>query len=157
MSGDRGFTYPAALLLIVITSISLMSAEKYFSTTMKREHEKELLFRGSQIQNAIESYYTKSPGSSSPSYPKSFDDLLRDNRFLSVKRHLRKIYKDPMTKNGEWGLSLDSAKHIKGVFSRSNKTPIKQGNFPEQFKNFNGKNRYQEWKFIYEPAKETKS
>ena len=64
----RGFTYPAALALIVITSISLMGVQKYWRTIMQREREETLLFNGLQIQNAISSYYRHGSGGN-PSFP----------------------------------------------------------------------------------------
>ena len=149
---NRGFTYPAALLLIIVTSVSLMAVQAYWSTIMKREREKELLFRGGQIRKAIESYCTITPGGSG-SYPKQLKDLLRDSRFPAVKRHLRRIYKDPMTKDGTWGIILGNLGTIKGVYSKSAEKPLKQENFPEEFKDFEQKNHYSDWKFIYEPGK----
>ena len=96
MNGDKGFTYPAALLMIVVVSSSLMVAQKQWSTVMKREREAELFFRAGQIIQAIDSYYQNSPGQTRQ-YPRSFKVLLKDNRFPVVKRHLRKAYKDPFT------------------------------------------------------------
>ena len=123
---------------------------------MKRENEQSLLFRGHQIQKAIASYYQVTSQDDSRVYPETLEQLVKDNRFLTVKRHLRKIYKDPMTENKNWGLVLDASGHIKGVFSQSSRKPIKQGNFPAELEGFKGKSRYSQWKFVYNPAKETK-
>ena len=40
---------------------------------------------------------------------------------------------------------------IKGVYSKSEKTPIKQADFPEELKDFEGKTKYSEWQFIMVP------
>jgi hypothetical protein len=45
MSGEKGFTYPAALAMIIIVSISLMVVQKQWSTIVKRDKEKELFFQ----------------------------------------------------------------------------------------------------------------
>ncbi|MFK5952275.1 MAG: type II secretion system protein [Desulfobacterium sp.] len=148
----RGFTYPAALLLIVITSISLMGVQKYWSTTMQREREKTLLFNGLQIQNAIASYYRHGPGGK-PSFPHSLKVLINDARSGRVRRHLRRLYADPMTPDGQWGQVLDGQGGIKGVFSRSNGKPLKQDNFPAAFSHFRNKKKYSDWKFVFEPGK----
>ncbi len=156
MNGEKGFTYPAALLLIIIVSISLMVVQKQWSTTVKREKEKELFFRAGQIIDGIESFYISS-SKDSQQYPRSLKVLLKDNRFQGVKRHLRKIYKDPMTKHGEWGIIYDGKGGIKGIFSKSKDEPIKKGNFPKKYKSFEKKKKYQDWKFVYELKKETAS
>ncbi len=150
MSGDKGFTYPAALLMIVVISTSLVGAQKYWSTIITREVEKELLFRGEQIHRAIGSYYNASPGNS-PEYPKSFGNLLKDNRFPVTIRHLRKAFTDPVTK-GPWGLVYDGKGGIKGVYSNSDKPPVKTGNFEKDFSSFERKTKYSDWKFIFEPS-----
>ena len=150
MNGDRGFTYLAVLALVVILSISMMAAQTYWSTIMKREREKELLFRGGQIRSAIESYCKSSPGAYGSSFPRRLEDLIRDPRFPGVKRHLRRIYKDPMTEHGKWGLVLESSGGIKGVFSQSTEQPLKRGKFTGENEKFENKKGYKEWKFVYE-------
>jgi len=156
MSGEKGFTYPAALALIVIVSVSLMVVQKQWSTIVKRDKEKELFFRAGQIVQAIGSFY-KDSSKDSQQYPRSLKVLLKDNRSLGLKRHLRKIYKEPMTEDGQWGIIYDGRGGIKGVFSKSMAEPLKKGNFPEIYKSFENKKKYSEWKFIYEPEKEAAS
>jgi len=156
MNGDKGFTYIFALMLILITSASLMVAHKQWRTIMQREHEIEMLYRGEQILTAIESFYLNSPDGSKI-YPQSFKVLLKDNRFPNLKRHLRKLYKDPMTREGHWGIIYDGKGRIKGVFSTSSETPLKQSGFPKRFKAFEKKKKYKQWKFVYEPSQETAS
>ncbi len=156
MNGDRGFTYMSALLLVVIVSLSWMGVQKQWSTIMKREREKELFFRAEQIVSGIGSFYQNSPGSPKQ-YPQNLRLLLKDNRFPVVKRHLRKLYKDPMTKSGDWGFVYDGKGRIKGVFSRSPDPPLKTGGFSKAYKQFENKKKYSEWKFVYEPEKEAAS
>lgn len=156
MNGDNGFSYPAALLMVVVVSISLMTAQKQWSTIMKKERENQLLFRAGQISKAIESYYNSSSSGSSQ-YPKKLKHLLKDNRYRSVKRHLRKVYKDPMTIKGNWEIIYDGKGGIKGVFSQSTEEPIKKGGFSEKHKLFKNKKKYSDWKFIYEKKVEAKS
>lgn len=156
MSGKGGFTYPVALLLVVVMSISLMVVQRQWSTIIKREKEKELFFRAEQIVRGIESYYLSSPGGPK-TYPKSFENILKDNRFMTLKRHLRRLYKDPLTKDEQWGIVYDGKGGIKGVFSRSTEKPMKTGGFSKEYKSFEKKTRYSDWKFVYEPKKEKKS
>lgn len=143
-----------ALVLIFVTGASLMVVQKQWRTIMQREHEIELLFRGEQILTAIESFYQNSPGGSKI-YPRSFKVLLKDNRFPNLKRHLRKHYKEPMTPDGSWGIIYDGTGRIKGVYSTSSAPPLKQSGFPERFKSFKNKKKYNQWKFVHDPGKET--
>ena len=146
-----GFTYIGALILVVITGIALTAASTYWSTTVRREKEAELLFRGDQIRKAIASYYTKSPPGWAHTYPSSLNDLLKDPRYPSTMRHLRRIYRDPMTEDGRWGLILDDKGCIKGVFSKSRDKPLKTGGFPEEYASFEKAKTYSDWKFVYVP------
>ncbi|MBF0303489.1 MAG: type II secretion system protein [Desulfamplus sp.] len=149
MSGNHGFSYPAVLALIIITGIAAATAQRSWTTVVKREKETELLFRGDQIQRAIASYYKAVENKKL--YPGSLNELIKDPRFPSTKRHLRKIYTDPMTGNSEWGVVYTQGGRIKGVFSKSSEEPIKKSNFLPQYSRFQDKTHYYDWKFIYQP------
>ncbi len=146
-----GFTYIALLAAIVILGIMLGAAGKYWSHVMLREKEAELLFRGDQYVRAIESYYSKPPGGQQPMLPPTIDELLKDSR-STVKRHLRKKYKDPIT-GEDFGVIQDPAtKRVIGVKSTSDKEPLKKGNFPKGYETFQGKMKYSEWEFKFTPV-----
>ena len=147
---ERGFTLLSVLFMMVLFSIALMQANRYWSTTLLREREQELLFRGNQIQQAIKSYYHSAPNEKDAAYPSNLKLLLKDNRYLTVKRHLRKLYKDPMTPGGAWGLIRDDTGRIKGVFSKSKGNPKKKAGFPEKYEDFSKAKTYKGWRFVYE-------
>ncbi len=142
----RGFTYVALLAVLVIIGISLGAAGKYWQNVVLRDKEEELLFRGDQYRQAIERYYTAIPAV--PQNPPSIDDLLKDPRTPSGKRHLRQRYKDPFTGEDFIEIRDSLSKRIIGVRSRSDKTPLRQANFPDIYQDFAGKNKYSEWQFI---------
>jgi type II secretory pathway pseudopilin PulG len=145
---NSGFTYISLLAAVVIIGITLGAAGKYWSHVMLREKEEELLFRGEQYRQAIERYYTAIP--TVPRLPASIDDLLKDGRTATGKRHLRQKYKDPIS--GEDFVEIREklrGNGIIGVHSPSEKIPLKQGNFPEKYKQFEGKQRYSEWWFAF--------
>ena len=146
--GFRGFTYIGLLAILVIIGISLGAAGKYWQNIILRDKEDELLFRGDQYKQAIERYYSAVPGK--PEYPRRIEDLLQDGRTPSGKRHLRQKYKDPMT--GEDFILLEGVdaggKYIMGVHSPSDKTPLKQSNFPDAYLDFAGKVKYSDWQFL---------
>ncbi|MHB8846138.1 MAG: type II secretion system protein [Nitrospirota bacterium] len=146
-----GFTYVALLVAIVIIGISLGAAGKNWSHVMQREREEELLFRGEQYRLAIERYYlAKAPNL----LPPSIDELLSDSRFPQARRHLRQKFKDPVT-GEDFELVRDKllGNRISGVFSASEKTPLKTTGFPEELQSFEGKTVYSEWKFVYAPPR----
>jgi len=152
VKNSQGFTYLGALIIVVILSISLTAASKYWSTVIQREREKELIFRGDKIRRAIESYYKGAPAGRTTAYPRSLQSLIKDERYLAARRHIRKIYLDPMAEDGEWALVRDSKGGIKGVFSRGKKKPIKVGNFPSEYFDFEKAKTYADWKFVFLPG-----
>lgn len=145
----RGFTYTALLAAIVIIGITLGSAAKYWHNISVRDKEEELLFRGEQYRLAIERYYYGIPGRNQ--YPQSIDDLLKDSRSSGGKRYLRRKYQDPVTGEDFVEIRDQLSKRITGVCSSSDKEPLKQGNFPEKYPDFEGKKKYSEWKFQFLP------
>ncbi len=146
----NGFTYTALLAAIVIIGITLGSAAKYWHNISIRDKEEELLFRGEQYRLAIERYYYGIPGRGNQ-YPQSIDDLLKDSRSGGGKRHLRQKYKDPITGEDFVEDRDQLSKRIIGVHSSSDKEPLKKGNFPDQYRDFEGKSKYSEWKFQFLP------
>ena len=148
-----GFTYIAVLVIVVITGILAASLGESMSMIRQREREEELLFRGGQIQDAIERWYKPRAGWQHVSTPlRDLQDLLKDPRELANVRYLRRMYKDPMTPEGEWQVITDPNKGIIGVASTSEKAPIKQARFPEKWKHFEGKTKYSDWLFVYTQA-----
>ena len=47
-------------------------------------------------------------------------------------RHLRRLYRDPITGQDEWGLVEAPGGGVMGVYSRSEDEPIKSGNFSDR-------------------------
>jgi len=118
-----GFTYIGLLLFIAITGIGLSVAGLCWQYQVRAEKEKQLLFVGAEFSNAIKSYYASTPDAAKV-YPVSLNDLLIDKRFPNIKRHLRKVYLDPMTGKANWGTVTQQGR-IVGIYSRSTLTPFK--------------------------------
>lgn len=129
---------------------SLALAGVVWHAAQKREKERQLLFVGNQYRQAIAAYYNRSPGSVKQ-FPKELSELLKDPRHLVPTRYLRRIYPDPVTGKAEWGLVKTRDNRIMGVYSLSEEEPVKQGNFRMADKEFEGKMRYTEWRFVYNP------
>jgi type II secretory pathway pseudopilin PulG len=145
-----GFTYIGLMIMIAISGIALAGVGIVWHQDLQREREKELIFIGEEYRNAIGSYYENSPGEIKQ-FPKSLDDLIADNRFPSIKRHLRKLYEDPVSQGKTWGLEVQQGR-IVGIYSLSKQNPIKKTGFQAQYQAFNSVKEYSDWKFIYIPG-----
>ena len=149
-SRQTGFTYMGVLMLIAIAGIGMAGVGMVWHQNAQREHEKELLFIGEEYRRAIGSYYESSP-SAAKQFPQSLDDLLLDKRFPNTKRHIRKLYADPIARNTQWGLIKQQAQ-ITGIYSVSKLAPIKKFGFADQYEIFSTAVEYNEWKFNYIPS-----
>jgi type II secretory pathway pseudopilin PulG len=152
LQSNAGYTYVAAVVTVVILGIMSAQAAQVWKTTMQREKETELIFRGTQFKNAMRAWYGMKDKSTAiaPGRPNltRLEDLVQDPSFAGKKRYLRKLYKDPMT--GEDFVPVkNSAQQVIGVASASEEAPIKQGNFPLDLEpgDFEGKKKYSEWQF----------
>jgi type II secretory pathway pseudopilin PulG len=151
---QAGFTYLTALFLVATLGVMWAAIGTVWEKVSQREKEKELLLVGEQFRNAIGAYYEKSPGSLKK-YPETLEDLLQDKRQLGVQRYLRKIYLDPMTRSNKWGLVKSPLGGIMGVYSLSEKMPVKRSGFEGGQADLSGKTKYSEWIFVYRPFMQT--
>ena len=150
-SRQRGLTYIAVLFLVALHGAMLGAVGIFWHTAQQRDKERELLFVGDQFRRAIRAYAQSGPGVAGQ-LPKSLDDLIRDPRLPVIKRHLRKVFVDPMTGSTEWGLvKTPDGAGIAGVYSRSEDAPLKTANFQPDDKEFEGAAKYSDWKFQYLP------
>lgn len=147
MVRDRqgGFTYLTILFVVALMGTGLALAGEVWHTSSMREREAELLHLGHEYRKAIERYYLAGPRQ----YPRSLADLLKDPRQPGTVRHLRRLYADPITGKDDWGLVRGPDGGIAGVHSLSEDRPLKSGGFAVRDKEFEGKQKYAEWKFVY--------
>lgn len=148
--GQGGFAYLVLLFAVALSGAVLAVAGTYASQERQREREAELLFAGDQFRGAIAHYYERSPGTVKR-YPMRLEELLDDTRYLTVERHLRRLYTDPMTGVAEWGLVKAPDGGIMGIHSRSEKAPLKTGGFAPGFEQPAEARKYSEWRFVYLP------
>jgi type II secretory pathway pseudopilin PulG len=143
-----GFTYVGILILIAIIGIASAATLQVGSVIQRRAAEQELLEIGVEFQQALISYANATPPGQLRA-PKSLQELIKDPRSPTPRRHLRKLYADPLTGKEEWGLvySPDGIGII-GIYSLSEARPIKIGNFEAAFRGFEDKTSYRDWKFI---------
>lgn len=126
---QNGFTFLTAIFMVMIIGVMLGLTGKSWTMIMKREREKELIFRGSQIKEAIENWYNPNYSVNGVRWPANkpltdLKDLLQNPNTLTPMRYLPqsygaelddknrkcgsecaklKVYQDPMT-GKEWTL-----------------------------------------------------
>lgn len=145
-----GFTYIGLLIFIALMGIALAGTGVVWHTQIRRERERELLFVGDQFRRAIGQYYDRSPVGSTR-FPQSLADLLLDKRYAATQRYLRRVYPDPITGKAEWGFVKGPEDRIVGVYSLSEDAPLKRAGFPANYEDFEGKEHYRDWRFVYAP------
>ena len=149
ISKQSGFTYVALLIAVAVSGAGLAAVGELASHGQQREKEAELMFIGQQYRDAIASYYHRAPGGNKV-YPKKLEELLKDNRFATTQRHLRKPYADPVTGKAEWALIPSPDGGIMGVHSLSQAQPVKSGGFDKAEETFADAKSYSDWKFFFE-------
>src|SRR5262245_45843286 len=86
------------MVVIAVGAIALTAAAQAWSTTWRRDSEEELIFRANQYVLGIIAYRKEHGGQ----FPLKLEDLHKPGpRRL---RYVRKLYKDPIAKDGKWGL-----------------------------------------------------
>lgn len=146
-AGSAGFTYLSLIILVAIIALVGATTLKVGSILQRSKAEQELLNIGAAFSDALQSYADATPAGQPPQ-PRSLKELLKDPRFPGTRRHLRKVFVDPMTGKAEWGIVyLGDKVGVLGVYSLSQERPIKIANFPARFQGFDGKGHISEWKF----------
>lgn len=147
-----GFTFVAALVIVILIGIMMGAIGQSWQMTLQREREEELLFRGSQIRDAIGRWKKAPPGPGQTTVRtqpiNDLKDLLEDPYSTQKVHYLRRLYKDPIT-NKDFTVIRDPVQGIIGVASPSADPPLKKANFPVELKEFGNKDKYSDWQFVY--------
>jgi len=154
LGNQRGVALMGVLMAVVVLGLMSGIAGTSWKTIVQRAKEQELLWRGNQYRQAIESYYKSGQGGVA-ALPTDLEKLVKDDRSIVVLRHLRKLYNDPMT-GGDWVVIKDPSGRISGVRSSSELETFKQDGFDAANSAFVGKTRYSEWEFVFQPPAASK-
>lgn len=114
MRTQRGFTYLGVLVAVALIGIGLAAASEVWVTTARRQRIEQLDWVGQQFVQAIGSYYESTPGRLKI-YPRTLQDLLEDKRYVTMRRHLRQVYVNPVSGRADWGLITNPDGGIRGV------------------------------------------
>lgn len=118
--GERGYALVALLALMTILLLFAAAAAPSIRQQTQREREKEAIFRGEEVADAIRLYYLNHGAAGPPSLPTSMDQLLegipKGTKKVQILR--AEAARDPLSASGEWSLiGLTSEEFIK--FERS--------------------------------------
>ncbi|GEM_PF-803744 len=168
---SQGFTLAAVIVILAVMAIGLTVAIQSVTFQKRRENEEELIFRGQQFVEAIRLFRARNGR-----FPLSLEEL-----YKAKPRVIRKQWKDPFTGKSDWqplffgqdGQAVtppgpDATRRptpqptpqatpgfgapgqpqggpIVGVTSRS---------CEESIRILDGRTRYCDWKFIFDPNKQ---
>jgi type II secretory pathway pseudopilin PulG len=133
----RGFILAMLLAVMMAMGIFLTMALPSLRAEVQREDEAELVFRGEAIANAIRAYKARTGG-----YPLALTDLGK----LSP-RIIRRLYTDPMTKDGEWALITAVQPGASGDTTGLPIVGVKSKCQKDSFLIYKGKSLISDWPF----------
>jgi type II secretory pathway pseudopilin PulG len=146
-SRQAGYAYLGLLAFITLFGLALSAAAVIWSTATQREREEDLLFVGQEFRTAIARYRERNQARADR-LPRELADLLKDDTQVPTQRYLRKLYVDPMTGKRDWKLVRAPSGGILGVYSSSNKAPLRKVRFPAGLADFAEASKYSDWRFI---------
>jgi type II secretory pathway pseudopilin PulG len=146
---QRGFTLVAVLAAMFILALGTQKVMTFVSTDAQRDREAHLLLVGQAYVRAIGTYYESSPGGIKR-WPRSLEDLADDTRFVGIKRHIREVYPDPISRQ-QWGIVASPDGGVAGVYSLSEKKPIRTAALDTGSMTLPAAGRYMDWQFVYIP------
>jgi type II secretory pathway pseudopilin PulG len=134
---SRGYILAMLLAVIVAAGILLTAAMPSISSEIQRDQEAELIFRGEAMATAIRTYRAKTG-----SYPLNLEDLMKLRPPI-----LRKLYLDPMTREGEWDLITAVQPGASGDKTGLPIVGVKSHCQKDSFKIYQGKTLISDWAF----------
>lgn len=145
---QAGFTYLGLIIFVTIIGLVGAATLKTGALMQRAAAEEELLDIGAAFSAALDSYAAATPQGASP-YPPSLKELLKDPRVPGVRRHLRKIFVDPLTGKAEWGVVYlgEGTTGVVAVHSLSTARPLKVANFDSRFSGLDNADTISAWRF----------
>lgn len=167
----RGFTLAGLIVVLAVMAIALTVAIQSVTFQKRRENEEELIFRGQQFVEAIRLFRARNGR-----FPLSLDEL-----YTAKPRVIRKQWRDPMTGKADWrpllfGQDGQTVTPPTGVRATPAPQPTPQAtpgpgapgepqggpivgvssrSCEESIRVLDGRTRYCDWKFVFDPNKQT--
>jgi len=103
---EHGYALVSLLVVMSLLALFAMAAASNVRQQAQREREKEAIFRGEQVADAIRAYYRYRGAQGVNALPTNMEQLLegipRGTKKLQILRV--EAAKDPLSKSGEWKL-----------------------------------------------------
>jgi type II secretory pathway pseudopilin PulG len=143
-----GFTYLALLVALGLMALSSAVTTQLGTRFSRAMAEEELIETGMAYRAALISYARATPVGMRRR-PARLEDLLQDPRYPSTRRHLRKLYADPITGQASWGLvQASDGSGIIGVHSLSDERIAVKRVLSQQVTGQDQAETYRDWKFL---------
>lgn len=117
---EGGYALVSLLLVMSLLALFALGAAQNIRQQAQREREKEAIFRGEQVGDAIRSYYRYRGAQGVNSLPNSMDDLLQGIPRGTKKLQILRVEAahDPLSTSGEWKLVGPTSQDV-GAFVKS--------------------------------------
>lgn len=106
LNDQRGYTLVALMALMSLLVLFALAAAPSIQQQTQREREKEAIFRGEQVADAIRLYYISRGGQGPNSLPTDIDQLLEGVQIPGRTKRLQILRPeaaiDPLSQDGEW-------------------------------------------------------
>lgn len=104
--GQHGYALVSLLLVLSLLALFAMAAASNVRQQTQREREKEAIFRGEQVADAIRSYYRFRGAQGVNSLPTNIEQLLEGIPRGTKKLQILRVQaaRDPLSQSGEWKL-----------------------------------------------------
>ncbi|MGQ9496298.1 MAG: prepilin-type N-terminal cleavage/methylation domain-containing protein [Thermoanaerobaculaceae bacterium] len=162
MGSPRGFTLVAVVVAMAVMAILMEVAVQTVTFQRQREKEEELIFRGQQYVEAVRLFRARQGR-----FPLTLKELAEVN-----PRVLRKVWVDPITGKNDWvpvflgeeggaGEETGGAAPVPTPSSSGERQSEARGpiigvrsrSCREAIKLYEGRSRYCDWKFFFDPKK----
>ena len=117
---EGGYALVSLLLVMSLLALFALGAAQNIRQQAQREREKEAIFRGEQVGDAIRAYYRYRGAQGVNSLPTSMDDLLQGIPRGTKKLQILRVEaaRDPLSSSGEWKLVGPTSQDV-GAFVKS--------------------------------------
>jgi type II secretory pathway pseudopilin PulG len=117
---EGGYALVSLLLVMSLLALFALGAAQNIRQQAQREREKEAIFRGEQVGDAIRAYYRYRGAQGVNSLPNSMDDLLQGIPRGTKKLQILRVEaaRDPLSSSGEWKLVGPTSQDV-GAFVKS--------------------------------------
>ncbi len=125
------------LAFMAVMGILLTKAMPSVIAEVQRDNEEELIFRGEAIREALKRYKARTG-----SYPLKLEDLAKMRPPI-----LRRLYRDPMTAEGDWDIVTAVQPSASGNTTGLPIVAVRSRSSKDSFRIYQGKTLYSDWIF----------